>query len=103
METVTLVRVLGTVVCLTGLVLCWYIRRTRFEALSSEKEVSVANVRLTQSAFWKLLAFVGIVLCAAGRDGRGELSHLERHAQSLGVRQLPHYAADGQRYAECCQ
>jgi nitrate/TMAO reductase-like tetraheme cytochrome c subunit len=77
METVTLVRMLGTVVCLIGIVLCWYITRTRFDALSSDKAVSVANVTLTQSAFWKLLAFVGIVLVPLAAIGLANYHTLE--------------------------
>jgi cytochrome c nitrite reductase small subunit len=62
METVILVRVLGTLICLVGVMLCWYIGRTRFNNLSSEKQIAIANAHLSQSAFWKLMAFVGIVL-----------------------------------------
>src|SRR4029077_14055043 len=40
---------------------CWKIARTRFNALLPEKQVSVGNARMSQAAFWKLAAFVGIV------------------------------------------
>jgi len=62
MDTATLVRVLGTAICLVGIVLCRHIGRTRFDGLSSDKLLSVANAHLSQSSFWKLSAFVGIVL-----------------------------------------
>jgi cytochrome c nitrite reductase small subunit len=61
MEAATLVRLLGTVFCLAGVGLCWKIARTRFNALSPEKQVSVGNARMSQAAFWKLAAFVGVV------------------------------------------
>jgi cytochrome c nitrite reductase small subunit len=62
MEIVTIVRVLGTVLCLFGIVLCWYIGRIRFNSLSSEKQITVAHAHLSQSSFWKIVAFIGIVL-----------------------------------------
>ena len=51
------------------------------------------------SALWKLLAFVGIVACRRQRWAWPTTTP-SRHAQSLGVRQLPRHAADGQRHEE---
>ena len=41
------------------------------------KKVAVANVRLTQSAFWKLLAFVGIVLVPLAAIGLANYPRFE--------------------------
>jgi cytochrome c nitrite reductase small subunit len=62
METVVVVRILGTLICLIGIVLCWYISRTRFKSKSSEQPVAIAHINISQSEFWKLLALAGIVI-----------------------------------------
>lgn len=62
MEMATLVRIFGSLLCITGIVLCWKIGRIRFDKLSYEKEISVVHTKLSQAAFWKLVAFLAIVL-----------------------------------------
>jgi len=66
-EIVDVVRVLGTLVCLAGIVLAFRVGRRRFTGLSSEERISVGNARVSPSALWKMLAFAAIVvvpLCA---------------------------------------
>ena len=65
MEAVTLVRVIGTVLCLLGIGLCWRLSRTRFAALSGTTSVSVGLTVLSAAALWKLLAFAGFVAVPA--------------------------------------
>src|SRR5688500_3777816 len=65
METVTVVRILGTVLCLTGIVLCWHLSRQRFSTLSTSTQVSVLVTVVSAAALWKLLAFVGFVAVPA--------------------------------------
>lgn len=62
MDTVIVVRIMGTILCLTGIVLCWLIKRKRFDRLSADYQVSLGHIHLSEPAFWKLLALVGIVL-----------------------------------------
>jgi nitrate/TMAO reductase-like tetraheme cytochrome c subunit len=65
MEAVTLVRVVGTVLCLLGIALCWRLSRVRFAALSGSAPVSVGLAVLSAAALWKLLAFAGLVAVPA--------------------------------------
>jgi nitrate/TMAO reductase-like tetraheme cytochrome c subunit len=65
MATVQLVRVLGSLLCLLGIVLCWEIGRLRFSALSTEQQIAVGNATLSMAAFWKLTAFAALVLVPA--------------------------------------
>ena len=69
MEAVQVVRVVGTALCLTGLVLCWKLRRTRFGTLTTGKTVSVGVAALSAVAFWKLLAFGALVVVPAATVG----------------------------------
>jgi nitrate/TMAO reductase-like tetraheme cytochrome c subunit len=65
MEAVTLVRVVGTVLCLLGIALCWRLSRVRFAALSGSAPVSVGLAVLSAAALWKLLAFAGLAAVPA--------------------------------------
>jgi hypothetical protein len=56
LEAVTLVRVLGTILCLTGIVLCYLVGRKRFTSLSTTRQVSVGLAVISVAALWKLLA-----------------------------------------------
>ncbi len=69
MEMVHLVRGLGTVVCVLGIVLCWKLGRKRFAAMSTGQQVSVGVAVLSGVAFWKLLAFSTLVVLPAAALG----------------------------------
>src|SRR4051812_39657919 len=62
MEAITLVRVLGTLLCLLGIVLCFRVGRKRFGELSTREHVSVGLAVLSVAALWKLLAFAALVV-----------------------------------------
>jgi cytochrome c nitrite reductase small subunit len=64
-ETVTIVRIVGTFLCLIGIVLCWRLSRQRFAALSGGTQVSVLITVISAVALWKLLAFIGLVAVPA--------------------------------------
>src|SRR5437870_2525138 len=55
-EWVHIVRALGTVLCVLGIVLCWKLRRKRFTDISTGEQVSVGVAVLSGVAFWKLAA-----------------------------------------------
>jgi len=61
-DTVDIVRVLGTVCCVVGIVVAFLVGRRRFSELSSERQVSLGNARVSSAALWKMLAFAGIVI-----------------------------------------
>ncbi len=61
-ETVDIVRVLGSVLCLIGIVLALRVGRRRFTDLSSEEQISVGNARVSPAALWKMLAFAAVVV-----------------------------------------
>lgn len=65
MDAVILVRVVGTVLCLVGIALCWQLSRKQFSALSAGTQVSVGLAVLSAAALWKLLAFTGFVVIPA--------------------------------------
>ena len=65
MEAVTLVRVLGTLLCLLGIALCFWVGRKRFAELSTRDHVSVGIAVLSVAALWKLLAFGALVATPA--------------------------------------
>jgi nitrate/TMAO reductase-like tetraheme cytochrome c subunit len=65
MEAVTLVRVLGTVLCVLGIALCIWVGRKRSDQVSTREHVSVGIAVLTVAALWKLLAFGALVATPA--------------------------------------
>jgi nitrate/TMAO reductase-like tetraheme cytochrome c subunit len=65
MDANTLVRVLGTLLCLIGIVLCFWVGRKRFADLSTQEHVSIGIAVLSVAALWKLLAFAAIVAVPA--------------------------------------
>jgi nitrate/TMAO reductase-like tetraheme cytochrome c subunit len=65
MEAITLVRVLGTVLCLLGVGLCVWLGRNRFADLSTQKLVSVGVAVVSLSALAKLFAFAALVATPA--------------------------------------
>lgn len=65
METVTVVRAVGTVLCLAGIVICWRLRRQRLDSLSRMNQVSVGIAAISAIALWKLLAFAGLAAVPA--------------------------------------
>jgi nitrate/TMAO reductase-like tetraheme cytochrome c subunit len=57
MEAITLVRGLGTLLCVLGIALCIWVGRKRSDQLSTTEHVSVGIAILSVAALWKLLAF----------------------------------------------
>src|SRR5262249_38836730 len=69
MDAVNFVRVLGTLLCLLGIVLCFWAGRKRFADLSTTKHVSIGIAVLSVAALWKLLAFAALVAVPAAVSG----------------------------------
>jgi nitrate/TMAO reductase-like tetraheme cytochrome c subunit len=69
MEAITVVRVLGTLLCLVGIVLCFLVGRKRFADLSTREHVSIGVAVLSVAALWKLLAFAALVAVPAAAAG----------------------------------
>ena len=65
MEAITLVRVLGSVLCLLGIGLCVWLGRKRFTDLSTQQLVSVGVAVISAAALGKLLAFAALVATPA--------------------------------------
>jgi hypothetical protein len=65
MEAITLVRVVGTILCLVGMGLCWQLGRKRLSTISSVNQISVGIVVLSAVALWKLLALIGLAVLPA--------------------------------------
>src|SRR5262245_59805683 len=65
MEAVTLVRVLGTLLCVLGIALCIWVGRKRADQVSTKEHVSVGIAVLSAAALWKLLAFGALVATPA--------------------------------------
>ena len=69
MEAITVVRVLGTVLCLLGIALCFWVSRKQFADLSTKEHVSIGIAVLSVAALWKLLAFGALVAVPAAVAG----------------------------------
>jgi nitrate/TMAO reductase-like tetraheme cytochrome c subunit len=69
MEAISVVRVLGTLLCLLGIVLCFWVGRKRFADLSTRQHVSIGIAVLSVAALWKLLAFAALVAVPAAVAG----------------------------------
>jgi nitrate/TMAO reductase-like tetraheme cytochrome c subunit len=69
MDAITVVRVLGTLLCLLGIVLCFLVGRKRFADLSTKEHVSIGIAVLSVAALWKLLAFGALVAVPAAAAG----------------------------------
>jgi hypothetical protein len=65
-DTVDIVRVLGTLLCLAGIVLAFRVGRRRFTGLSPEEQISLGNARVSPAALWKMLAFAAVVVLPLG-------------------------------------
>ena len=65
MDAVTLVRVLGTLLCVLGIALCIWVGRKRSDQVSTREHVSVGIAVLSVAALWKLLAFGALVATPA--------------------------------------
>jgi trimethylamine-N-oxide reductase (cytochrome c), cytochrome c-type subunit TorC len=63
-EAITLVRVVGTILCVLGILLCWRLRRVRFQAQAGSPPGSAGKAPLA-AGFWKLLAFTAFVAVPA--------------------------------------
>ena len=69
LEAVTVVRVVGTILCLTGIVLCYLVGRKRFTSLSTTRQVSVGVAVISVAALWKLLAAAALIAAPAATVG----------------------------------
>jgi len=69
MEAVTLVRVLGTLLCLLGIALCVWVGRKRVSELTSQEHASVGITALSAAGVWKLIAFGALVVTPAAATG----------------------------------
>jgi hypothetical protein len=65
MEADTLVRIVGTPLCVLGMFLCWRLSRTNFAALSQRPQISVGIAVLSAAVFWKMLALFGLIAVPA--------------------------------------
>jgi cytochrome c nitrite reductase small subunit len=65
MDWITIVRVLGTLVCTLTVVGAWYVASRKLESLSDSRSVSIGIATLSATAFWKLSAFVTLVALPA--------------------------------------
>ena len=61
MSMLLIVRILGTVACVVGIVLCVIVARTRFKDLSHTRTVNLGIVTLSVAALYKLLAFGALI------------------------------------------
>ena len=77
MDTVDIVRVLGTILCLVGIVLAFRVGRRRFTGLSADEHISLGNASVSQAALWKMLADLRVQ--PAGRREANVL--IEPHAR----------------------
>jgi hypothetical protein len=66
MDTVDIVRIVGTLLCLVGIVLAFRVGRRRFTGLSSDEQISLGNANVSQAALWKMLAFAAMVVVPLG-------------------------------------
>lgn len=62
MDTITLVKILGTLFCTAVIIICLFLSRKRFNTLSTSKSISLDNIELTVSSFWKLKAFISFII-----------------------------------------
>jgi nitrate/TMAO reductase-like tetraheme cytochrome c subunit len=65
-ETSTVVKVLGTLLGLAGILLCWRVLRVRPSDLTDTKVITFGVLALPAVAFYKLLAFLGLIVAPAG-------------------------------------
>lgn len=65
MEAITLVRIVGTVLCVVGMILCWKIGRRNYNSLAHAPHVSIGLATLSAAALWKLLALLGLAAVPA--------------------------------------
>jgi nitrate/TMAO reductase-like tetraheme cytochrome c subunit len=69
MDAVTVVRVLGTLFCVLGIALSFWVGRKRFTELSTGEHVSIGIAVLSVAALWKLLAFAALVAVPTAAAG----------------------------------
>ena len=65
-EVPTVVKVLGTLLGMAGIMLCWRVRRVRPSDLTDTKVIKLGVATLPALAFYKLLAFLGLIAAPAG-------------------------------------
>jgi hypothetical protein len=65
MEWITLVRILGTLVCTLTVIGCWYVASRNLESMQASRTVSIGIATLSATAFWKLSAFATLVALPA--------------------------------------
>ena len=68
-ETIVVVRFLGVALGVAGLLMCWKVARIRKEDLASTRVIKLGFVTLPALAFYKLLAFFGLIAIPAGAVG----------------------------------
>jgi hypothetical protein len=68
-ETGMVVRVLGVLLGLAGILACWKVARLRKEDLASRNVFKLGIVTLPAVAFYKLLAFMGLFVVPVGAAG----------------------------------
>jgi nitrate/TMAO reductase-like tetraheme cytochrome c subunit len=69
MDWISIVRVVGTIACVSGIILAWLIARRRFSALPQDPSISLGIAILSAASFWKLTAFVGLVVVPVATMG----------------------------------
>lgn len=62
LELVHIVKIVGSILCIAGIVLCWRVSTTNVSSMSANDEMSFIHMKLSKAAFWKLLAFMAIVV-----------------------------------------
>src|SRR5688572_26726625 len=65
MEMITVVRALGTLLCVIGIVICWRLRLQRLGTLSGLDGAAVGVAAISVVAIWKLIAFAGLAAVPA--------------------------------------
>jgi nitrate/TMAO reductase-like tetraheme cytochrome c subunit len=69
MDAITVVRVLGTLLCVLGIVLALWVGRKEFTGLSTREHASIGIAVVSVAALWKLLAFAALVAVPAAVTG----------------------------------
>lgn len=69
LEVFHIVRIVGTLLCVGGMVICWRVGRQRFAVLSNERTVSLGIAGVSAVALWKLAAFAGLVVVPVAAVG----------------------------------
>lgn len=60
MDASLVVRIVGTLFCIAGIILCWRLGRTKFSELPLTKQLVLGVVLVSSLALWKILALLGL-------------------------------------------